>query len=73
MLRYLLKRLLALIPVLLGVAFLIFTMMYFTPGDPAAMVLGDQASEEPVSYTHLDVYKRQVSRIAVVGSKTAMV
>ena len=49
MLRYLLKRLLALIPVLLGVAFLIFTMMYFTPGDPAAMVLGDQASEEQLN------------------------
>ena len=49
MLRYFLKRLLALIPVLLGVVFLIFTMMYFTPGDPATMVLGDQASEEQLT------------------------
>lgn len=49
MLRYFLKRILALIPVLLGVAFLIFTMMYFTPGDPATIVLGDQASEEQLA------------------------
>lgn len=34
------------IPVLLGVSFLIFTLMYFTPGDPATLMLGDQATEE---------------------------
>ncbi len=49
MLRYLIRRLLALIPVLLGVAFLIFTMMYFTPGDPATIILGDQASPEQLA------------------------
>ncbi|MDR1730581.1 MAG: ABC transporter permease [Synergistaceae bacterium] len=49
MLRYFLKRLLSLIPVLIGVAFLIFTMMYFTPGDPATVVLGDQASAEQLA------------------------
>ena len=46
MLRYFVKRILMLIPVLFCVAFLIFTMMYFTPGDPAKMTLGDTASEE---------------------------
>ncbi len=49
MLRYFIRRLLTLIPVLLGVALLIFTMMYFTPGDPAAIVLGDQASETQIA------------------------
>ncbi len=49
MFRYLIKRLLALIPVLLAVTFLIFTMMYFTPGDPATIILGDQASTEKVA------------------------
>jgi len=49
MLRYFLKRLLAMIPVLLAVTFLIFTMMYFTPGDPATIILGDQASPEQVA------------------------
>ncbi len=34
------------IPVLLGVAFCVFTLLYLTPGDPARMVLGDLATEE---------------------------
>lgn len=49
MLRYFIKRLLAMIPVLLAVTFLIFTMMYLTPGDPATIILGDQASPEQVA------------------------
>ncbi|MCL1948548.1 MAG: ABC transporter permease [Turicibacter sp.] len=44
--KYILKRLLALIPVMLGVSLIIFTMMYFTPGDPAAMMLGESAPPE---------------------------
>lgn len=46
MYRYILKRLLALIPVLLGVILLIFLIMDFTPGDPAVMALGGMASQE---------------------------
>ncbi|MCD8009826.1 MAG: ABC transporter permease [Lachnospiraceae bacterium] len=46
MLRYAVKRILQLIPVLLGVSLLIFTILYFTPGDPADIVLGENASEE---------------------------
>ena len=46
--RYIFKRLLSLIPVLIGVAFVIFTMLYLTPGDPAKLILGEQASEEAV-------------------------
>lgn len=37
--RYVLKRLLLIIPVLLGVAILIFSLMYITPGDPIRMML----------------------------------
>lgn len=48
MLRYVVKRILVTLPVLLGVTFIIFTMMYFTPGDPARMILGDTATEEEV-------------------------
>lgn len=44
--RYILKRLLLMIPIILGVTFLIFTIMYFVPGDPAAMILGQNATEE---------------------------
>jgi len=46
--KYILKRLLSLIPVMLGVSLIIFTMMYFTPGDPARIMLGEAAPEEQV-------------------------
>ena len=46
MYKYILKRLLMMIPVLLGVTFIVFFILNLSPGDPAAMILGDQASEE---------------------------
>jgi peptide/nickel transport system permease protein len=46
MYRYALRRLVSLIPVLFGVALIVFTLLYMTPGDPARMVLGDLATEE---------------------------
>lgn len=49
MIRYVLKRLLLLIPVLLGVAFIIFSIMALTPGDPGRMILGENASTEAVA------------------------
>lgn len=48
MLKYIGKRILFLLPVILGVSFVVFTMLYITPGDPARMALGQQASEEAV-------------------------
>lgn len=41
--RYILKRLLMMIPVVLGVMVVVFTIMYITPGDPARMILGEGA------------------------------
>ncbi len=38
--RYVLRRLLQMIPVILGVAILIFTILYFIPGDPVRLLLG---------------------------------
>lgn len=49
MMRYILKRLLMMIPVLFGVAFVIFTMLYFTPGDPAVQILGEGATPEAIA------------------------
>lgn len=46
MVKYIIKRLLLLIPILLGVAFIIFTIMDFTPGDPAIRILGPESSVE---------------------------
>ena len=48
MLRYIAKRIFLMIPVLLGISFVIFLLMYFTPGDPAQMILGDLATKEEV-------------------------
>lgn len=46
--KYILKRILWMIPVLLGVTLIIFTILYFIPGDPARMILGEDASEEAI-------------------------
>ncbi len=48
MLRFVVKRIIMTIPVLLGVIFIIFTMMFFTDGDPARLILGDDALPEEV-------------------------
>lgn len=48
MFKYIARRVLFLIPVLIGVSFIVFSLLYLTPGDPARMVLGDQATEEAV-------------------------
>lgn len=48
MLRYTLKRIITLIPVILGVTLLVFSMLYITEGDPALTILGDNATEETV-------------------------
>lgn len=37
------------IPVLLGVALIVFTLMYITPSNPAQMILGDMATPEQVA------------------------
>ena len=48
MVRYVFKRLLLMIPVLLGVSLLIFALQAITPGDPARLMLGDEATEEEI-------------------------
>ncbi|MDL2311088.1 ABC transporter permease [Peptostreptococcaceae bacterium OttesenSCG-928-C18] len=47
--KYILKRILFLIPIMLGVSFIVFGLLYITPGDPARNVLGPSASEEAVA------------------------
>ncbi|HIS01790.1 MAG TPA: ABC transporter permease [Candidatus Excrementavichristensenella intestinipullorum] len=44
--KYILKRFLWIIPVILCVSVFVFTLMYFTPGDPAQIILGTNATEE---------------------------
>ena len=47
--RYLIRRLLLTIPVLLGVATLVFSLIHFIPGDPAQAMLGEGAAPEDVA------------------------
>ncbi len=49
MVRYIFKRLLWMIPIVLGVAIIVFTLMTFCPGDPASIILGSSATEEDLS------------------------
>ena len=48
MTSYLIKRMLALVPVLGVVAVVVFLLIHLTPGDPAAVILGPEASEADV-------------------------
>ena len=53
MAKYIGKRLLMMIPVIIGVVFIIYSIMELTPGDPVMMILG------AVSYTHLTLPTKQ--------------
>lgn len=46
--RYIFRRMVLLIPVMLGVSFLVFTIMFFTPGDPAKILLGERAPADEI-------------------------
>ncbi len=48
MAKFIAKRILMLIPVLIGISFIIFAIMNLTPGNPARLMLGDNASEEEI-------------------------
>ncbi len=48
MLKYAIKRILLLIPVVLSVMIILFTILYFTPGDPARIALGQEVTEEAI-------------------------
>jgi peptide/nickel transport system permease protein len=48
MLRFLLQRLLATIPVLMVVAIVVFLILRLTPGDPAAVIAGNSATNEEI-------------------------
>ena len=48
MIRYIFKRILTIIPVVIMVAIVVFTVMYFCPGDPAELLLGTTATPEDI-------------------------
>ena len=72
--RYIMRRVLAAIPVLVVVALFTFTMIRLTPGDPAAVIGGDTATPEEIEiirksmgldkpiYTQLGIWLRDIMR-----------
>ncbi|HUO62700.1 MAG TPA: ABC transporter permease [Terriglobales bacterium] len=52
---YALRRLLLAVPVLFGVSVLVFGVLHLAPGDPAAIMLGAQATKEDVQRLHRDL------------------
>jgi len=52
---YVLGRLLLAVPVLFGVSLLVFAVMHLAPGDPAAIMLGAQATREDITRLHREL------------------
>jgi peptide/nickel transport system permease protein len=50
MLTYVLRRITATIPVMAIVALFVFSLLYIAPGDPAAIIAGDQATEQQIAH-----------------------
>lgn len=48
MIGFVIRRVLVTVPVMAFVALFVFSLLYITPGDPAAVIAGDQASAEDI-------------------------
>ncbi|MFR1138830.1 MAG: ABC transporter permease, partial [Anaerococcus vaginalis] len=55
MIKYVIKRIFYLIPVVIGVSFIVFSLLYITPGDPARNALGPSASEQAVKQLRVEM------------------
>ena len=56
MIRYLTRRLLLTIPVILGVATLVFSLIHLVPGDPAQVMLGEGATPDNTLFARQGVF-----------------
>ena len=55
MVKYIIKRLLLLIPVVLGVTFFIYVILSFAPGDPATLILGSEATAQDIAEKRIEL------------------
>ncbi len=55
MLAYMSKRVVFLVPILIGVSFLVFLMIHLVPGDPAVMMLGERGTPEMLEQLRVDL------------------
>ena len=49
MYRYVIKRILMMIPIVIGVSFIIFSILAFIPGDPGSIILGPGATQVEIN------------------------
>src|SRR6476660_5466735 len=52
MIAYIVRRLFSTLVVMAVVAFVVFSLLYLTPGDPAAVIAGDIATDEDIRRIH---------------------
>jgi len=52
MIAYIIRRLLSTLVVMAVVGFVVFSLLYLTPGDPAAVIAGDIATSEDIQRIH---------------------
>ncbi len=48
MIKFITKRLLWVIPIMIGVSLVVFAIMHYSPGDPATIILGESAPPEAI-------------------------
>jgi peptide/nickel transport system permease protein len=53
--RYIVRRVLLLVPMLLAIIFIVYGIMCLTPGDPARIILGNRASPEAIARTRAEM------------------
>ena len=52
MTAFIIRRLFSTFVVMAVVAFVVFSLLYLTPGDPAAVIAGDIATDEDIRRIH---------------------
>mgnify|MGYP006428343645 CR=1 FL=1 len=62
MLRFIIRRLIQLLPVLLGVLVISFAVTRLTPGDPAEIMGGLEATDETIAAIREDMFLLQRTR-----------
>ncbi len=53
--RYVIRRLLILIPIVLGISFIVFAILSFTPGDPVMNIVGNAADPETYELKRIEL------------------
>ena len=72
--NFLLKRIIATIPVMIIVAIIVFTLIRLVPGDPAAVIAGNMATNEDIARirTELGLDRLFLTQLGIWGKGLAM-